>query len=293
MNQPVQNNPTTQRKLPPWLSRTLPAGDIFQHTKQIVNSLEINTICCSANCPNRGLCWSRGTATVLILGAICTRNCKFCSVGTGKPAPPDPTEPVRLAEMTEQLELKYLVITSVNRDDLPDGGAGHFRDCINAVRARRPDVKFEILVPDFRNCQKQALEILHGCLPFVFAHNVETVPSLYPIARSGGNYRLSLNMLKQARNSFDVPTKSSIMLGLGETDEEVLRVLKDLRNVGCERLTIGQYLKPSKNSLDVVEYITPEKFDWWKERVLEQGFTWVISAPFARSSFFAEQEKAM
>ncbi len=294
MNQTAQNeqqNAKRHRKLPSWLGRTLPANDTFEQTAQIVNSLGINTICCSANCPNRGLCWSRGTATVLILGAICTRNCKFCSVGTGRPAPPDPTEPSRLAEMAEQLRLKYLVITSVNRDDLADGGAGHFRDCINQVRRRCPELKFEILVPDFRDCQKQALEILRDCLPFIFAHNVETVPSLYPLARSGGNYQLSLELLKYARESFgDIPTKSSIMLGLGERDDEVLQVLKDLRGVGCDRLTIGQYLKPSKESLEVVEYVTPEKFDWWKDRALELGFSWVISAPFARSSYFAEQE---
>ena len=293
MNQKAQTGQDTKwrRKLPDWLRRTLPAGDTFEQTAKIVNSLDINTICCSANCPNRGLCWSRGTATVLILGKICTRNCRFCSVGTGRPAPPDPTEPSRLAEMVEQLQLKYLVITSVNRDDLPDGGAGHFRDCINEVRRRCPDVRFEILVPDFHNCQQDALEILRDALPFVFAHNVETVPSLYKIARSGGNYQLSLNLLQLAKNNFNnIVTKSSIMLGLGESDDEVIQTLKDLRSVGCERLTIGQYLKPSKQSLDVVEYVTPEKFDWWKGRAVELGFSWVISAPFARSSYFAEKE---
>jgi lipoyl synthase len=284
----------TCRKLPDWLRRTLPAGDTFRQTAEIVNSLGINTICCSANCPNRGLCWNRGTATVLILGNICTRNCKFCSVGRGKPALPDKTEPARLAEMTEKLRLKYLVITSVNRDDLPDGGAGHFRNCVNEVRRRCPDVKFEILVPDFCNCQKQALYILQDALPFVFAHNIETVPSLYTIARAGGDYKMSLELLKLAKKNFkDIVTKSSIMLGLGESDDEVMQVLKDLRGVGCDRLTIGQYLKPSKDSLDVVEYIRPEKFDWWKDRAVELGFSWVISAPFARSSYFAEKEKTV
>jgi lipoyl synthase len=292
MTQNEQKNSTQKGKLPIWLSRKLPANDTFEQTAQIVKELGINTICCSANCPNRGLCWSRCTATVLILGNICTRNCKFCSVGAGRPDPPDPTEPSRLAEMVEKMQLKYLVITSVNRDDLTDGGAEHFRDCINEVRRTNQHVKFEILVPDFRNCQQGALDILQSCLPFVFAHNVETVPSLYPIARSGGNYQLSLDLLKQARASFDVPTKSSIMLGLGETDDEVLQVLKDLRGVGCERLTIGQYLKPSKQSLDVIEYIRPEKFDWWKSRAVELGFSWIISESFARSSYFAEQENA-
>ncbi|MFZ0033481.1 MAG: lipoyl synthase, partial [Sedimentisphaerales bacterium] len=207
----------------------------------------------------------------------------------GKPLPPDPTEPDRIAEMAEQMGIKYLVITSVNRDDLPDGGAGHFRNCINQVRNRCPDVKFEILTPDFRNCQARAIEILADALPFVFAHNIETVPSLYRKARPGGNYQRSLNLLKLAKETCkNTPAKSSIMLGLGETDAEVEQVLRDLRNVGCDRITIGQYLKPSKDSLEVVEYIPPEKFDWWKQRAIELGFTWVISAPFARSSYFAE-----
>jgi lipoic acid synthetase len=196
--------------------------------------------------------------------------------------------------MTKQMRLKYLVITSVNRDDLPDGGAGHFRDCIHKVRQQCPDMKFEILTPDFRNCQARALKILHTALPFVFAHNIETVPSLYRTARAGGNYQRSLNLLKMAKEGPDnIQTKSSIMLGLGETDTEVEQVLKDLRNVGCERVTIGQYLRPSKNSLEVVEYIIPARFERWKQRAVESGFSWVISSPFARSSYFAEQENAL
>jgi len=280
------------RKLPPWLKRPLPAGGNFNQTDSILNSLGLETICVNANCPNRGECWSCGTATVLILGNICTRNCKFCSVAKGKPLPPDPAEPGRIAEMAKQLSLKYLVITSVDRDDLPDGGAEHFKKCVTAVRDKLPHVKFEILTPDFRNCQEMALEILCPALPFVFAHNVETVPSLYPIARSGGDYKLSLDLLKLAKDTYpDVQTKSSIMLGLGETDDEALAVLEDLRSVRCDRLTIGQYLKPSKSSLDVAEYIEPAKFDFWKQKARELGFTWVISAPFARSSYHAELEK--
>jgi lipoic acid synthetase len=193
--------------------------------------------------------------------------------------------------MAKQMRLEYLVITSVNRDDLPDGGAGHFRDCIEKVRQQCPDVKFEILTPDFRNCQAGALKTLRRSLPFVFAHNVETVPSLYPIARAGGNYERSLNLLRMARESYgNVRTKSSIMLGLGETSAEVEQVLKYLRNVGCDRVTIGQYLKPSENSLEVVEYVPPAKFDWWKQKALELGFSWVMSSPFARSSYFAERQ---
>ena len=282
------------KRLPSWLRRPLPADDVFHHTQQVLNSLGLETICSNANCPNRGECWTRGTATVLILGNVCTRNCKFCSVACGKPEPPNPTEPSRLARMAKQMRLKYLVITSVNRDDLPDGGAGHFHDCINKVKQQCPDMKFEILTPDFRNCQGRALKILRTALPFVFAHNVETVPSLYRTARAGGNYQRSLNLLKMAKECSDnIQTKSSIMLGLGETDAEVEQVLKDLRNVGCERVTIGQYLKPSKNSLEVVEYVTPAKFDWWKQKAIELGFSWVISSPFARSSYFAEQQNTL
>jgi lipoic acid synthetase len=270
-----------RRKLPPWLRRPLPANGAFRNTEKVLNSLDLETICSNANCPNRGECWARGTATILILGNICTRNCGFCSVSAGKPEP-------------KQMRLKYLVITSVNRDDLPDGGAGHFRDCIDRVRQQCPDVKFEILTPDFRNCQANALKTLQQCLPFVFAHNVETVPSLYPIARAGGDYQRSLNLLKTAKENYgDVHTKSSIMLGLGETDAQVEQVLKDLHNVGCDRLTIGQYLKPSKNSLEVVEYIPPAKFDWWRQKAAELGFSWIISSPFARRSYFAEQQEAL
>jgi lipoic acid synthetase len=286
---PEIRNTKYERRLPDWLRRPMPSAGEYSRTSDIVNSLGLETICTNANCPNRGDCWSRGTATVLILGNICTRGCKFCSVAKGKPDLPDSTEPRRIAELAKKLDLHYLVITSVNRDDLPDGGAAHFRDCISEVRSRCPAVKIEILTPDFRDCQNEAIEILAQSSPFVFAHNVETVPSLYPLVRGGGDYQLSLNLFKLAKNRFpDTPAKSSIMLGLGETDNEVEQVLNDLHSVGCDRLTIGQYLKPSKHSLDVVEYITPEKFDWWWQRAAEFGFDWVISAPFARSSYFAE-----
>ncbi|MBN2315067.1 MAG: lipoyl synthase [Sedimentisphaerales bacterium] len=277
--------------LPPWLRRRLPAGGFYQRTDHVLRSLKLDTICQHANCPNRGECWARGTATVLILGNICTRNCKFCSVASGKPEPPDPTEPSRLAEMAKRMQLKYLVITSVNRDDLPDGGADHFRQCVDTVRRKCPDMKFELLLPDFINCQSEAVKILGPSLPFVFAHNVETVPSLYRLARSGGDYQRSLNLLRLARKTYkNVQTKSSIMLGLGETDDEVEHVLKDLRDAGCDRLTIGQYLKSSKDSLDVIEYIHPDTFDLWKQKAFDLGFSWVISSPFSRSSYFAEQE---
>jgi len=278
-------------KLPPWLRRPWPAGHRFQHTSDTLASLGLETICTNANCPNRGECWGRGTATVLILGNVCTRHCGFCSVATGQPRPPDPTEPARLADMVRRMDIKYLVLTSVNRDDLPDGGAGHFRDCLNEVRRQGPATRGEILTPDFKNCQEQALDILRDALPFVLAHNVETVPSLYPRARAGGDYGRSLRLLRLAKDRYQsIPTKSSIMLGLGESQDEVERVLQDLRAAGCDRITIGQYLKPSKDALDVVEYVPPERFAWWKNRAKEIGFPWVPAAPFARSSYCAEQE---
>jgi lipoyl synthase len=280
-----------KRRLPPWLKRPLPAGQTFNLTESTLDGLELQTICTHANCPNRGECWARGTATVLILGDVCTRNCKFCSVAAGKPAPPDPSEPNRLADLVERMTLKYLVITSVNRDDLPDKGAAHFRDCILTVRARRPDTQLEILTPDFTGCQREALLILKGALPFVFSHNVETVPSLYEQARQGHVYAESLALLKTAKAVLGpIQTKSSIMLGLGETEQQVIGTLKDLRSVDCDRLTIGQYLRPSKQSLEVVEFVTPQKFKWWQDTAKELGFSWVISEPFARSSYFAEQQ---
>ncbi len=285
----IKNQKSEIRRLPDWLRRPMPTSGEYSKTSDIVSLLGLETICTNANCPNRGQCWARGTATVLILGNICTRGCKFCSVAKGKPLPADKTEPGRIAELAKKLNLHYLVITSVNRDDLPDGGAGHFRNCINEVRRQCPDVKFEILTPDFSDCQTEAIDILAEATPFVFAHNVETVPSLYKKARAGGDYKRSLNLLKIAKGKYGrLPTKSSIMLGLGESDQEVEQVLKDLRAVGCTRLTIGQYLKPSKDSLEVLKYVTPEKFNWWKQKAIGLGFDWVISAPFARSSYFAE-----
>jgi lipoic acid synthetase len=288
----------TKKRLPEWLKRPLPTGGDYSSTSGLIENLGIETICTHANCPNRGECWSKGTATVLILGNICTRSCKFCSVAKGTPAPPDKTEPDRVAELAEKLKIKYLVITSVTRDDLPDGGAAQFRDCLIAARQKNKDIRFELLTPDFRNCQKQALEILAPALPpaagrsdgFVFGHNIETVPRLYKTARSGADYNRSLKLLEEAKKLRpDIPTKSSLMLGLGETDNEIQQTLIDLRNAGCDRIAIGQYLKPSKQSLDVVEYVTPEKFNYWAQRAKQLGFDWVSSSPFTRSSYNADK----
>jgi lipoic acid synthetase len=282
-------NQNTKKRLPDWLKRPLPAGNSFNNTSSTISQLGIETICDSANCPNKGQCWSRGTATVLILGNICTRNCKFCSVPKGTPAPPDKTEPQRVAQLAKQLKIKYLVITSVTRDDLPDGGASHFRDCLNTVKHENKNIKFELLVPDFKNCQTRAIGILSDALPLVFGHNIETVPRLYKTARSGADYGSSLKLLEMAKKLLpQTTTKSSMMLGLGETDDEIELALKDLRSVNCDRVAIGQYLKPSKDSLDVVEYIPPEKFDYWAARAKQLGFSWVMSSPFTRSSYYAE-----
>ena len=292
-------NTITKKRLPDWLKRPLPArcdtvaprqaGDNYNNTAATIDRLGIETICTNANCPNKGECWSKGTATVLILGNICTRNCKFCSVAKGTPLPPDKQEPQRIAQLAKQLNLKYLVITSVTRDDLPDGGAAQFRDCLNITRQKNKDIKFELLVPDFKNCQREALKILTDALPLVFGHNLETVPRLYQTARSRADYQASLKLLEMAKKNLpNTPTKSAIMLGLGETDDEIEQVLKNLRNVGCDRIAIGQYLKPSKNSLDVVEYVHPEKFDYWGKRAKHLGFSWVMSSPFTRSSYYAE-----
>lgn len=278
-------------KLPPWLKRRIPAGKKFNHTGSVIGSLGIETICTNANCPNQGQCWERGTATVLILGNICTRNCKFCAVGHGKPAPPDPTEPERVARMAKEMGLKYLVITSVNRDDLEDEGAGQFRDVVNKCREQIDGIRFELLVPDFRHDMDKALDILNEAMPFVFGHNIETVPGLYPKVRPGGDYKTSLKLLKKVKErNPETVTKSSMMLGLGETDEEIIQSLKDLKNSGCDRVALGQYLKPTKDSAEVAEYVEPEKFDWWKEKACQIGFSWVMSSPFTRSSYHAEAE---
>ncbi len=282
---------SVERRLPQWLKRRIGSGETFGRTAQTVSELGLETICTNANCPNRGECWGRGTATVLILGNVCTRNCRFCSVGTGRPLPPDADEPRRVAELARQLGLKYLVITSVDRDDLADGGAEHFRDVIERCRQEVEGLQFELLVGDFRDCQDEAIAILGKALPFVFGHNIETVPSQYPRVRQGGDYARSLQLLGKAKAAWPhVQTKSSIMLGLGEREEEVVQVLRDLRSVGCDRIAIGQYLRPSKDSVEVVEYVTPERFAWWSDKAKALGFGWVMSSPFTRSSFHAERE---
>ncbi|WP_094759116.1 lipoyl synthase [Sedimentisphaera salicampi] len=285
----MKNTNTYKKRFPSWLKTKISASGNYCRTERIIDSLGINTICVEANCPNKGECWSRGTASVLILGNICTRNCKFCSVPSGSPAPPDPQEPKKLSKLTSELEIIYLVITSVTRDDLPCGGAAHYRDTVLEIRKNNPNTSFELLTPDFAGCSDKALDVLAEALPFVYSHNIETVEELFPKARPQGSYKRSLELLNKFSEKFpEVPLKSSLMLGLGETDLQVEKLLRDLRSCGVQRVAMGQYLKPSKSSLDVQEFITPEKFSYLRNLSLDMGFEAVQASPFTRSSYMAE-----
>ncbi len=272
---------------PPWLKKRVSSGRAYQKVFRLLRDASLHTVCEEAHCPNLGECFSSGTATFMILGDRCTRNCRFCAVQHGKPAPPDREEPAGVAEAVKDMGLRYAVITSVTRDDLPDGGAGHFAAVINAVKKRNPDTKVEVLIPDFQGSDED-LEIVVMAAPHVLNHNLETVPRLYPDVRPEADYRQSLDLIRKAREMDpELATKSGIMLGLGETDDEVTRVLKDLREAGCRLLTLGQYLAPSENHHPVVAYVSPESFQRWEKTALEMGFTGVASGPFVRSSFHA------
>ncbi len=261
----------------------------FAEVKDILRDHHLHTVCEEATCPNIGECFGKGTATFMILGDLCTRRCPFCDVGHGKPLPPDPEEPAKLAETVAALKLRYVVITSVDRDDLRDGGAQHFADCIRAIRAASPATKIEILVPDFRGRMEIAVDILTATPPDVFNHNLETVPRLYKQARPGADYDHSLKLLQafKAKNPA-VPTKSGLMVGLGETDEELLQVLRDLRTHDVEMLTVGQYLAPSKDHLPVLRYVPPETFAMYEREALAMGFAHAACAPLVRSSYHAD-----
>ncbi|TNF55538.1 lipoyl synthase [bacterium] len=258
-------------------------------TKKILRHHSVSTVCEEARCPNQGSCFSAGTATFMILGDRCTRNCSFCAVEHGKPCQPEPGEPGRVADASRALGLKFVVITSVSRDDLPDKGAGQFAATVHALREQGTGIQIEVLTPDFQG-DIGALRKVLDAGPDVFNHNVETVPSLYPIVRPGADYRTSLKMLQssKAMNS-DIYTKSGIMLGLGEKKQEIYSVMKDLREAGCDFLTIGQYLQPRKENLPVVEYIHPREFEQYRQRGLEMGFLAVASSPLTRSSMNAEE----
>ncbi|MCF7957504.1 MAG: lipoyl synthase [Phycisphaerae bacterium] len=281
-------NKPTSRRLPEWLKRPMPSGEKFGHVMNILKEKNLATVCSSAHCPNQGECYSCGTATFMIMGDVCTRNCQFCAVTHGEVAPLSPDEPTRLAEAVQSLGLKHIVITSVTRDDLPDGGADHFAATIQAVRNLTPNVTIEVLTPDFKG-QTDCLDIVCAARPDVFNHNVETSRRLTPEIRSGANYELSLGVLKYMADHQDGPiVKSGFMLGLGETDEEITEMLRDLHDAGVKMITIGQYLRPGPTNRSVHEYYRPEKFEAIKKRAEGIGFSHVAAGPFVRSSYHAE-----
>jgi lipoic acid synthetase len=276
---------------PSWIRVRLPQGNAVQQLKARLRENSLVTVCEEASCPNIHECFSKGTATFMILGEVCTRRCSFCDVAHGRPAAPDPLEPARLAETIRDMRLKYVVITSVDRDDLRDGGAEHFAACIRATRHASPDIKIEILTPDFRGKgrMERALEVLKDFPPDVFNHNLETVPHLYREVRPGADYQWSLDLLKRFKAQHpEVPTKSGIMLGLGETMEQVLETMRDLRAHDVDMITIGQYLQPTPHHHPVVRYWTPDEFEALREAGEAMGFGHVASGPLVRSSYHAD-----
>ncbi|RLB12546.1 MAG: lipoyl synthase [Deltaproteobacteria bacterium] len=276
-------------KKPKWLRKKLPRGPVYEDVRRMLNKGQLHTVCQEAKCPNIWECFSRRTATFLILGNRCTRNCRFCAVEHGHPMPPDPEEPKRVAVAAKQLGLEYVVVTSVTRDDLPDGGAGLFAETILEIRRQIPHAKVEVLIPDFKGDDKALATVLKA-RPDVLNHNIETVSRLYDLARPGADYFRSLRLLKKVTTTFpDIPTKSGIMLGLGETGEEIDQTLRDIHATGCKIVTIGQYLQPSLDHLPVALYVPPEEFEYWKGRALEIGFVEVMSGPFVRSSYHARE----
>ena len=276
-------------KKPNWIRIRHANSSKVNDLKQTLRKQELFTVCEEAQCPNLSECFNHGTATFMIMGQICTRRCPFCDVAHGRPKPLDINEPEHLADTISKMALKYVVITSVDRDDLRDGGASHFKDCIDNIRKKTPLVKIEILTPDFRGRVEKALNIFDDCAPDVFNHNLETVPSLYPKVRPGSDYEQSLDLLKNFKERHpSVKTKSGLMLGVGETQTQVINVLKDLREHKVDMLTLGQYLQPSRHHLAVEEYITPEQFDEYKMIANDLGFSQVASGPMVRSSYHAD-----
>lgn len=289
---PIKIVPLQERlRKPDWIRVKSGSGAGYNEVKKLLREHSLVTVCEEASCPNIGECFSKGTATFMILGDVCTRRCPFCDVAHGKPLPPDENEPANLARSIGILKLKYVVITSVDRDDLRDGGAQHFTDCLNAIRASSPNTQLEILVPDFRGRLDEALDALAGNLPDVLNHNLETVPRLYKLARPGADYAHSLKLLKDFKARFPhVPTKSGVMLGLGETDEEVLQVMRDLRAHDVDMLTIGQYLQPSEGHLPVLRYVPLETFTMFENAAKEMGFSHAACGPMVRSSYYADEQ---
>lgn len=285
-----------RQRLPQWLRMPLSRSARGQSTATTLQNRSLHTICEEARCPNRNHCWSRGTATFLVLGDRCTRSCPFCSVKGGPPSAPDPLEPVRVAEAAVELGLKHVVVTSVNRDDLPDQGSGHFVRCIEEIRQHIPAVKVEVLTPDFRGCPEPIDRVI-AARPDIFNHNIETVPSLYLKTRPGARYQRSLDLLARVAaagepddHNHRMWVKSGLMLGLGETDQEIAALLQDLYDCGVRIVTIGQYLQPDPESLAVEKYVHPDKFDDWRRVGEEIGFPMVFSGPFVRSSYMADAQ---
>ncbi|MGL5339909.1 MAG: lipoyl synthase [Aeromonas veronii] len=290
---PVKFMPDPNEELlrkPDWMRIKLPpSSQKIEHIKSTLRKNKLHSVCEEASCPNLAECFNHGTATFMIMGAICTRRCPFCDVAHGRPLALDPAEPKKLALTIKEMNLKYVVITSVDRDDLRDGGAQHFADCIREIREHSPQTRIEILTPDFRGRMEQALEVFRETPPDVFNHNLETAPRMYRVARPGADYKWSLELLRRIKEMHPhVPTKSGLMMGLGETNEEIVEVLKDLRAHGVNMLTLGQYLQPSRHHLPVKRYVPPAEFDELKDVAMELGFTHAACGPFVRSSYHAD-----
>ncbi len=283
VNGKVLNN----RRLPEWLKMQRASGVNYTRVKKLVESKHLHTICKSGNCPNIGECWNAGTATFMILGDICTRSCKFCGTATGKPLPPDSSEPSNLAESVRLMSLKHCVITSVDRDDLPDSGASFWADVIMKVKKVNPGTTIEALIPDFKGVEEDIQKVINAG-PEVISHNLETVERLTPEIRSAASYSRSLEVIRHV-STRGIRAKSGIMLGLGEKEDEVYQTMDDLRQAGCSVFTIGQYLQPSFNHMKVVEYVDPERFEQYKKAALDKGFLFVESHPLVRSSYHAER----
>ena len=283
----------TRPRLPEWLRIKLPTSDTFSQTRNLLGELKLHTVCESAKCPNHWECWSKGTATFMIAGDRCTRACGFCAVSTAKPLPLEADEPLRVAEATRRMKLKHVVITAVARDDVADGGAEHFRQTIEEVRKLNPGIVIEVLVPDFQDSDA-SIELVLAANPQIFNHNLETVRRLTPSVRHRATYDRSLSVLKKVKTKRGqtMHTKSGIMLGLGEREEEVLEAMRDLRTAGCDILTLGQYLQPTLKHLAMVEFIPPAKFAEYKVRAEEMGFVHVASGPLVRSSYHADEFSA-
>ncbi len=273
---------------PEWLKVRLPHGKTFRDVKAIVEKYHLHTVCESARCPNQAECWARRTATFMILGDICTRSCRFCAVKTGRPTEADRLEPFRVAEAVKQLGLRHAVITSVNRDDLDDGGASIFAETVRQIRKKNPGCRVEVLIPDFKG-EPEALSVLLKARPDILNHNVETVPRLYREVRPQAKYERSLWVLEESKRRGMV-TKSGLMVGLGETPDEILTVMRDLRAVACDILTIGQYLRPTQNHLPVHRFVPPDEFDRYRREGLKMGFRFVESGPLVRSSYHADEQ---